>query len=204
MKQAAAISRGDPRSRLLAIAAEHLRRSGKSRVRLVAVAEEAGMTHANVYRYFASREELLDGVATLALKPVEQLVADLSGAPDPADDKLERMIFALARGYRDLLQRDLQVFLLFSEAVRENRPAARRHFGRVRRAFVDVLEDGVSEGLFDVSSNESALSFLVDALHRFIYPASVLNDNEKTRSLMDARLTVMVGVVMRVLRNGLA
>ncbi|MFC0284422.1 TetR/AcrR family transcriptional regulator [Camelimonas abortus] len=193
----------DPRNRLLAIAGEHLRRSGKTRVRLVAVAEEAGMTHANVYRYFASREELLDAVAALALKPVERLLADLSGAPDPADDKLERMIFALARGYRDLLDRDREAFMLFADAVRENRAVARRHLGRVRRAFTEAFEDGISEELFAVSDREAGLAFLVDALHRFIHPVSVAQDADRPRSVIDGRLKSVAAVVMRALRGGL-
>lgn len=194
---------GDPKGRLLAIAAEHLRRAGRNRVRLVAVAEDAGMTHANVYRYFASREELLDGVVAIALRPVERHIGDISGAPDPADDKLERMVYALARGYRDLLDRDPEVFHLFSDAVRLNRPLARRHLGRIRRAFVEAIDDGIIEELFTVTDRDAALAFLIDALHRFTHPVSVAADAQRLRSMIDHRLNVSVGVVMRALRAGL-
>ena len=45
-------------ARLLAIATDHIRRFGAARVTVVAVAEEAGMSHANVYRFFASKAAL--------------------------------------------------------------------------------------------------------------------------------------------------
>lgn len=193
----------DPKGRLLSIAAEHLQRGGARRVRLVAVAEEAGMTHANVYRYFASREELLDAVAAAALKPIETHLADVAGAPDPADDKLERMILALARGYRDLLERAPRTFELYTTAVAGSRPLARRHLGRVRRLFVEVIDEGRAAGMFAVSDRDAALAFLVDALHRFTHPASVLIDADRTRSMVDQRLRVSVRIVLRVMRSGI-
>lgn len=193
----------DPKGRLLTIAAEHLQRSGRSRVRLVAVAEEAGMTHANVYRYFSSRDDMLDAVVAAALKPVEAHLADLSGAPDPADDKLERMIFALARDYRDFLERNPKAFELFADAVAGNRALARRHLGRVRRFFSDAIDEGLGAGIFVVSDREAALAFLVDALHRFTHPGSILADAPRLRSLVDGRLRVSVSVVLKVMRSRL-
>ena len=49
--------------RLLSIAADRLRRHGARGVTVVGVAQEAGMTHANVYRYFPSKAALIDALA---------------------------------------------------------------------------------------------------------------------------------------------
>ncbi|MGL4728184.1 MAG: TetR/AcrR family transcriptional regulator, partial [Bosea sp. (in: a-proteobacteria)] len=64
--------------RLLGIAGEHLRRFGPRRLTVVGVAEEAGMTHANVYRYFPSKEALLDAVVETWLKGMERRLADVA------------------------------------------------------------------------------------------------------------------------------
>jgi AcrR family transcriptional regulator len=84
-------------TRILTVASEHLRTFGLKRFTVVAVAEEAGMTHANVYRYFPSRVALIDAVVDLWLKATERKLADIADGPDPADDKLERLILGLAR-----------------------------------------------------------------------------------------------------------
>jgi AcrR family transcriptional regulator len=63
----------------------------------VAIAEAAGMTHANVYRYFPSKEALIDAVVDAWIKSVETRLTDIADGPDPSDDKLERMVLALAR-----------------------------------------------------------------------------------------------------------
>ena len=44
--------------RLVEIARERVRRFGYARTTVVGIATEAGMTHANVYRYFATKAAL--------------------------------------------------------------------------------------------------------------------------------------------------
>ena len=50
--------------RILDIAREQIKRFGAKRLTVVSVAEEAGMTHANVYRYFSSKLALCDALTT--------------------------------------------------------------------------------------------------------------------------------------------
>ena len=49
-------------ARLVEIAHAHVRKFGHARTTVVGVAADAGMTHANVYRYFPSKTALLDEV----------------------------------------------------------------------------------------------------------------------------------------------
>ena len=84
-------------TRLLAIAAHQLKEHGPRHVTVVGIADAAGMTHANVYRYFASKAALIDAVAGQWLRRMEATIADIADSPDPADDKLERLIQAWAR-----------------------------------------------------------------------------------------------------------
>ncbi|MGL4288870.1 MAG: TetR/AcrR family transcriptional regulator, partial [Phreatobacter sp.] len=73
-------------ARLVAIAAEHIRRYGPERVTVVAVAREAGMSHANVYRFFPSKAGLVEAVVVAWSRSVEMALGDIANAPDPADD----------------------------------------------------------------------------------------------------------------------
>ena len=189
-------------ARLLAIASDHVRRFGSKRLTVVAVAEEAGMTHANVYRYFASKEALLDAVAGAALKPIERLLSDIAGAPDPVDDKLERMVLALARAYRDLFESDRPVFDLFAAAVEDNRGVARRHRGRVRTFVARVLDEGIAVGAFEPRDRESALSLLIDTFHRYTHPSSIRLDGARPHGPQDQRLSNLVRVAVRGLTSG--
>ena len=49
-------------ARLLKIAAAHIRRHGIAKTTIVSIAAEAGMSHANVYRYFPSKWALFEAL----------------------------------------------------------------------------------------------------------------------------------------------
>lgn len=189
-------------ARLVAIAAAHIRALGARRVTVVAVAEAAGMTHANVYRYFPSKRDLLDAVVAAALKPVETLLADIANAPDPASDKLERLILALARGYRDLAEAERGIFDVYADAAEENRSVARRHRGRVRMLVERVVDEGIATGAFEPRDREQALSLLTDLLFRFSHPTAIRLDADRPRDILDGRLANVVRVALRALATG--
>lgn len=188
--------------RLVAIAAEHIRKVGARRVTVVGIAEEAGMTHANVYRYFPSKEALIDAVVADALRPVELMMADIAGAPDPADDKLERLTLALAHTYRDLAEKDRAIFELYADIAADNRSVARRHRGRVFMFVERVVDEGAGIGIFHLRDREATMSFLTDILFRFSHPSAILLDAGRPKEAMEKRLSVLINVALRTLESG--
>jgi AcrR family transcriptional regulator len=190
-----------PDARLLTVAAEHLRRFGPRRITVVGVAEEAGMSHANVYRYFPSKRDLVDAVVATWLKGVEADLADIAGAPDPADDKLERMVLALARAQRERLEDDPHLIAAMIDAIEGNRSIARKHRIRVRALIERVLDEGLSTGVFEVRDRERALTVVLDCMHRFLNPATIRQDAEMPRAALDGRLAGAMKVVLRALAH---
>lgn len=188
--------------RLLAIAEDHVRRFGIERLTVVGVAREAGMTHANVYRYFPSKTALADAVSAQWLRPLDALLTDAAGAPDPADDKLERMVLALAAAMRDRAEAEPNLFRLFAEAFAEGRDVARRHRSRVRLLVERVVEEGIGAGTFPVKSRERALALVFDAAYRFVTPLPVETDRETSRKIWDNRALAACGAAIRALKAG--
>ncbi len=190
-------------ARLLAIAADHIRRFGRRRITVVGIAEEAGMSHANVYRYFPSKADLVDAVTTAWLRTLEADLADIAGAPDPADDKLERIVLGLARELREQAEAEPELFAAFTEAFEANRGVARKHRIRVRNLIDRVLEEGLSVGAFEASDKDRAIALVLDCMHRFLNPLSVRQDVAMPRGTLDQRLASAMRVVLRALANGL-
>jgi len=189
-------------ARLLAIAADHLKRFGSKAVTVVGIAEAAGMTHANVYRYFPSKAALIDAVAGRWLKSLETLIADIADAPDPADDKLERLIQAWARAHRDLLAENRHLFDVYCTATETSRALVRKHRARLRQLLERVLDEGVATGKFDPRDRDRALAFIGDAAYRFVNPLAVRLDADIPPDILDQRLAAMTRVVLRALGNG--
>jgi AcrR family transcriptional regulator len=189
-------------TRLLAIAADQLKEFGPKHITVVGIADAAGMTHANVYRYFTNKAALIDAVAGQWLRRMEATIADIADSPDPADDKLERLIQAWARVHRDLLKRDRHLFDVYCTATETSRPLVRKHRARMRQLIERVLDEGIATAKFEPRDREKAHAFISDAVYRFINPLTVRLDAEVPQDILDQRLATMIRVVLRALANG--
>jgi AcrR family transcriptional regulator len=190
-------------TRLLAIAADQLRRGGARGVTVVGIAEAAGMTHANVYRYFPSRAALIDAVLAQWLKGLEAGLADIASAPDPADDKLERLLLAVAQSHRGLLRRNPNLFDVYVNAAEASRAVVRRYKARQRQLIDRVVDEGIATGVFDPQDRDRVLSFVTDVLFRFINPVAIRLDSEMPDEMFAARLAAVIRAIRRVLITGI-
>jgi AcrR family transcriptional regulator len=190
-------------ARILSIAADHLRRHGARGLTVVGVAEAAGMTHANVYRYFPSKGALIDAIAARWLKGLEATLAEIADAPDPADDKLERLILAEAQAQRDLLAKDRHLFEVYAEAAASARAVVRKHRARLRHLIERVVDEGIATDLFDPRDRERALAFVSDAAYRFVNPVAVRADSDMPADIFQARLAATIRAIQRVLTAGI-
>ena len=189
-------------ARLLTIASDHLKRFGARHVTVVSIADAAGMTHANVYRYFPSKAALIDAVAGQWLKRVETVIAAIADAPDPADDKLERLLQAWARTHRDLLRDDPHLFDVYCTATETRRSIVRRHRTRMRQLTERVVDEGIATGKFETRDRDRAVTFVTDVTFRFINPLTIRIDSDMPDDLADLRLGALVRATLRTLANG--
>jgi AcrR family transcriptional regulator len=189
-------------ARILDIAADHVRRHGIERTTIVSIAKAAGMSHANIYRYFASKEALVEALSAQWLKPVERGLRDIANSADPAYDKIERMLAAVHRAYRTKLDSDPAVFGLFAAAAREGRDVATRHAAVVLAELRGVVEEGMAGGVFagDVAR---ATALVADAGHRFLHPVVVEMDARLPRAQIDARFERVSRLIVRALASGI-
>jgi AcrR family transcriptional regulator len=182
-------------ARLLDLAADHIRQHGLARTTVVAIAREAQMSHGNVYRYFPSKEALVDAVSTQWLKVIEAGARDICDAPDPVFDKLERILAGVHSAYRNKLESDPKIFDLFVEASREGRGVARRHRLKLQAEVTRVVE----EAGFSPADQRRALALIFDMCHRFLNPGSVRADADVTRAQIEARFERVVRALIRTL-----
>lgn len=185
--------------KLLNLAAEHVRRHGLSKTTVVGIAQEAHMSHANVYRYFATKSVLIDAVIAQWLKPLELSLRDIADGPDPAYDKIEHICAVIFRTYRDKLETDPQWFAIFAAATEKGRGVARKHRARIRDEIQRAVEEGVSSSLFTAGNRRQLVAFVFDAFHRFIHPVSIRLDGEISRHEMNLRFDRVANAALRAM-----
>ncbi|MGO9422773.1 TetR/AcrR family transcriptional regulator [Roseiarcus sp.] len=191
-------------ARLVEIARAHVRKFGHARTTVVGVAAEAGMTHANVYRYFPSKTALLDEVVASGLRPLEARLREAAEGADPAYDKLERMLIAVHRDYRSKLDDDPELFDLLVDSLIRNRPSARKHRSRVQTDIQRVYEEGVASSAFALADRRRAMSLIFDAAHRFIHPVALRLDKDTSAHAVATRFETVLAITLRALRTGRA
>ncbi len=199
---AAGLNAETDEARLVEIARAHVRRFGYARTTVVGIATDAGMTHANVYRYFASKSALLEEVVASGLRPLEARLREAAEGADPAYDKLERMLLAVHRDYRGKLDSDPEVFDLLVDALTRNRASVRKHRSRVQSEIQRVYEEGVASGAFAMTDRRRAMSLVFDAAHRFIHPVALKLDKDASASASASRFETVLAITLRALRSG--
>ncbi len=188
--------------RILDIATNQIRHYGFERMTILSVAAEAGMSHANIYRYYPSKTALIEEISAHWLKPLEAALHVIGDAPDPAFDKLERLIFALHRAYRDKIETDPAIFALFALASAQNTNIARRHFGRRDAEMRRVLDEGLSAQGFDPIDPKRAMALILDSTYRFIDPEVIQKDIAVQRGIVEQRMARITKAIFRALGTG--
>ena len=189
--------------RILNAAIAEISAHSSERTTVVSIAQSAGMTHANVYRHFASKTALFDAISQGWLKPLEAQLGEIADSPDPARDKLERLITALFRAYRDRLDTAPRLFDLFVDAFKENRAPARQHRARIRILLDRIFDEGLSTGSLAIKSREKAMILVFDTLYRFLQPEAIRLDQEIPSRAIEARLLLTLSTLVRALAAGI-
>lgn len=189
--------------RILAIARSHLRRDGFKRMTVTRIAEEAGMAHANVYRYFASKAAIAERLVGDWLREIEQRLNDIAQSPDPANDKLERFLTFLSRAYQEKAGAEEQLYAVFAEASESGAALAARHRDRVRELMRRVLEEGVGARVFASGDVRRLERIALDAMHRFIDPHAIRRMNAMVAGASSA-IESRRDRIIRLLLSGLS
>lgn len=160
------------RGRILLAALTEIRQIGLARMRISGIAARLGMSHANVYRYFADKAAIVDAILNDWLRPLEMRLQDIVEGPDPADDKLERFLATLTRAYAETFRQEPALFRLLA-SVAANGVEALRHRRRVESLVERIIEEGNVTRLFQGGDSRRLGMLVLDLTHRFMNPVAV-------------------------------
>lgn len=160
------------RGRILLAALTEIRQIGLARMRISGIAARLGMSHANVYRYFADKGAIVDAILNDWLRPLELRLQDIVEGPDPADDKLERFLTTLTRAYAETLRQDPALFRLLASVAADGVEAL-RHRRRIEGFVERIVEEGNVTRLFQGGESRRLGALVLDLTHRFRDPLAV-------------------------------
>lgn len=163
-------SSSETRGLILQTAENLLRRYGNDKLTVVDIARALGMSHANVYRYFRTKSEILDAIIDEWLSKLERFVEEIAHRPVSASNRIEAIVLELHRKRKQKLREDAEVFETFRHIVEVRPDAAARRREKILRVFRRLIEEGIESGEFVRVDSLKAATALKDATSLFLHP----------------------------------
>jgi AcrR family transcriptional regulator len=164
------LTEANTHDRILDAAEDLLRRHGPAKTNVVDVARKLGMSHANVYRHFASKAALQDAVAQrwlhALMAPLEACVASKL----PAEQRLREWVWLLTRAKRRKVLDDPELFATYHALAEQSREVVAAHVGELASQIARIIGDGVASGVFRVRDVGVATRALQTATMRYHHP----------------------------------
>ena len=187
------------RGEILETAKTLLRRYGHDKMTIVDIARALGMSHANVYRFFRNKSEILDAIIDEWLSKLESFVEDVAARPVSASARIEAVVLELHRRRKQKLLKDAAFFETYRQVVEVRPDAASKRREKIRKVFKRLIEEGMRSGEFAAVDASRAATVLKDATSLFLHPfliPTTLNEPTEFRARNVVRF-VLAGISSR-------
>ena len=163
----------ETRARILEVAEEHFRRIGYHKTSVADIASELGMSPANVYRFFPSRDAINMSICGRVLNEVSDVAVAIARTNAPAMEKLDQLLTAVHRHNKMTLVKARHMHDLIVAAMRENWAIIKVHIERMVTIFEAIIREGVEAGEFDVDDAAEAARAVRSAFMPFFHPVLI-------------------------------
>ncbi len=134
------------------------------------IASELGMSPANVYRFFSSRDAINESICGRVLNEVADIASAIARANVPATEKLGQLLTAVHHHNKMMLVKARPMHELIVAATQENWTIIKAHVERMGTIFEALIREGAEAGEFDVEDAAEAARAVRSAFIPFFHP----------------------------------
>ena len=178
--------KAEARERIVSAALEQLAEGGYASATIQVVAKRAGVATGSVYRHFPSKAELFAEVFRIASRREMEVFAEATD--DDGRSATERIAAATEAFATRALNRPTRAYALIAEPVDPAVEAERLIFRRgYRDVLVQVLEQGIDRGEFELHDKQTTAAALVGAIgEALVGPLAADRNGDVSPSLVAA------------------
>jgi AcrR family transcriptional regulator len=181
----------DTRARIMDTAEALFRRLGFAKTAVADIAAELKMSPANVYRFFPSKNAIVEAICQRCLGELEDRAWTVARSRGPAAERIERLVLQILSYHKENLLTEQRVNDMVLAAIELSWGAIRAHKEHMRMVFESILREGVEAGEFEPLNPRETSRLLMISLVNFCHPvliAQYLQDQEDLEA--DARAAV--------------
>ncbi|BBK41356.1 TetR family transcriptional regulator [Allostella vacuolata] len=163
-------SREQVRARIIAKADELFRARGYEKTTIATIAEELDMSTSNIYKFFASKNAVIEATAEQSIEDLRSTVLLAAHDRGTALERIENITLAIVESHRRRFENEINLYELIIMANAKKWGCVRRWKSTLRDIVAQLIEDGIRTGEFrSVDSGQSA-EIILDSLMVFLHP----------------------------------
>jgi AcrR family transcriptional regulator len=181
----------DTRARIMDTAEALFRRLGYAKTAVADIAGELKMSPANVYRFFSSKNAIIEAICQRCLGELEDRAWAVARSRGSAAERLEQLVLEILAYHRENHLTEQRVNDMVLAAIELSWGAIRAHKEHMRMVFEAVLREGIERGEFEPVEPRETSRLMMISLVNFCHPVLVAQYLQDEGDLeADARATI--------------
>lgn len=179
----------DTRARIMETAEALFRRMGFAKTAVADIAAELGMSPANIYRFFPSKNAIVDAICQKCLGELEEKGWAVARSRASASTRLERFVLEILAYHKENMITDQRVHDMVLVAIDQNWEAILAHKKSVHSVLEMIVRDGIESGEFDKVDPRATATALMHSLVRYCHPVLIadgLRDHDLEKEARDS------------------
>ena len=190
-------TRDETRERIMVKADELFRQFGFEKTTVADIAEELRMSPANIYKFFSSKEAIIQASADRNLVVLGEAVQRNLADSGSALDRIEKVLVTVYRHTVDILRNERQVFKLMIRAYEQKWDCCAAFDSLLLKTFTKLVKEGMSTSEFEPGDALATAHVLFDCLVLIRTPHLY---QQEGRELNEKRIRGMVRFLGRALK----
>jgi AcrR family transcriptional regulator len=176
----------DTRARIMESAEALFRRLGFAKTAVADIAADLGMSPANVYRFFSSKNAIVEAICQRCLSELEAKAWTVVRSKAPAAQRLERLFLTILAYNKENLLEEQRVHEVVLVAMEQNWQTIAVHLDTMRTMVEMILRDGISAGEFESVDPRETADLIKRSMVVFTHPILIADCVEQHQDLETA------------------
>lgn len=160
----------DTRARIMLTAETLFRRLGFAKTTVADIAAELHMSPANVYRFFPSKNAIVEAICQRCLSELEHKAWRIARSAAPPAARLEQLFLEILAYNKENLLEEQRVHEVVLVAIEQNWQAIDRHLETMRTVLEVILRDGMAAGVFEELDPRETAELIKRSMVIFTHP----------------------------------
>ncbi|HZP68595.1 MAG TPA: TetR/AcrR family transcriptional regulator [Pseudolabrys sp.] len=163
----------DTRDRIMDVADRLFRQLGFAKTTVADIAAELDMSPANVYRFFPSKNAIVEAICRRCLAELDERAWEIGRSRGPARERIERLILEILAYHKANLLTDKRVNDIVLVAIEDSWDAIQAHKEVIRNVVELIIRDGIAAGEFEKVDPAETSRLFMRSVVAFVHPVLI-------------------------------